>query len=86
MASNKSPKVFIELVGWAGALLIIGAYVLYGYGYILATGKEFQFLNLFGSLGLIVASIYKKAWPATAVFVTWGLLSIYTLYVLFQTI
>lgn len=86
MASNKSPRVFIELVGWAGALLIIGAYVLYGYGVIPATGKEFQLLNLFGSLGLIVASIYKKAWPATAVFVTWGLLSIYTLYVLFQTI
>lgn len=85
MVSGKSPKAFIELIGWAGALLLIGAYMLYGYGVILATGKEFQFLNLLGSVGIVVSSVYKRAWPATAVFVTWGLLTVYTLYVLFQT-
>ena len=81
MALKTSLRPYYNVAGMLGAALLIGAYVLYSMGSIQATGLEFQVMNILGALGLTISSIYKKNWAAVAVFLAWGALSAYTVYV-----
>jgi len=64
-------KTFVDISGWVGALLILGAYSLLSNGKIQARSALYQWMNVVGALGLIVNSGWNTAWPSVALNVVW---------------
>ncbi|HOX97111.1 MAG TPA: hypothetical protein PL066_02030 [bacterium] len=65
-------KLFIEIIGWYGALAIIGAYFLNSFSFISAYDLSYQILNVTGALGMIAVSFYKKAYQPMTVNIVWA--------------
>jgi hypothetical protein len=67
---------FLEGCGWAGAILLLGAYALNSYGLLISTGLAYQAANLAGSLILMYYTYQKKAYPNTVLNVVWALIGV----------
>ena len=63
--------MMVEVCGWFGGLLLIGAYAMVSFGRITAQGKEFQGMNLLGSLMMAANSAWHHAWPSVGVNFIW---------------
>jgi len=66
-----SLDLFMEVVGWAGALLILAAYGLLSAGKLDAKSPVYQWLNVVGAVGFILNSGWNGAWPSAALNVVW---------------
>ena len=64
-------RIFVETVGWAGALLILGGYALLTAGKLTAKSPAYQWMNVFGAAGFIVNSWANGALPSAALNVIW---------------
>ena len=62
----------IEVVGWAGAILILAAYALLTAGKLKADDRAYQWMNVVGALGFIVNSGWNGAVPSAALNVIWA--------------
>ena len=60
-----------EVVGWIGAVLILGAYGLLTAGRLTAQSPAYQWMNVVGAAGFIVNSGWNGAWPSAALNVVW---------------
>jgi len=80
----KQNNVFIEYLGWYGALALVGAYALYSFGILGAESIWYHVFNLTGSAGIIAISVYKKIWQPAIVNVMWFAVAAYSLYVYIQ--
>jgi hypothetical protein len=78
-------QLFVEVVGWAGALLILVAYGLLSTGRLEGRSRSYQWLNLVGSLGFVLNSGWKGAWPSAALNVVWAGIGVATLWRLYRT-
>jgi hypothetical protein len=72
-------KGFVDLSGWAAALLILGSYALLSFGKIQARSPVYQFMNLIGAIGFIINCAWNGAWPSVALNVVWVGIAIYAL-------
>ena len=63
--------IAINVVGWLGMALLIGAYVLVTAGKVLGTSLVFQLMNLFGGVFLMLNSGYYGAWPSAGLNLVW---------------
>lgn len=63
--------LIVNVLGWAGMALLIGAYALVTAGRIHGTGLAFQLMNLFGGAFLMVNSAYYGAWPSAVLNLVW---------------
>ena len=63
--------IIINVLGWVGMALLIGAYALVTAGRIHGTGLAFQLMNLFGGAFLMVNSAYYGAWPSAVLNLVW---------------
>ena len=72
-------ELFIQICGWTGTALIVGAYYFVSDKKLDPAGKTYQLLNLIGSAGVGVNVFYQKAWPAVALEVVWGAIAVATL-------
>jgi hypothetical protein len=72
-------KIFVEVAGWAAALLILGSYSLLSFGRIQARAPLYQWMNIAGALGFIVNCTWNGAWPSVALNVVWMAIAIYAL-------
>ena len=63
--------LFMEVVGWIGALLILAAYGLLSAGKLDARSPSYQWLNVVGAVGFILNSGWNGAWPSAALNVIW---------------
>ena len=63
-------EVGINVIGWLGTGLLLGAYALLTTGRLKA-GTTFQVMNLFGGFFLLVNSAYYGAWPSAGLNVVW---------------
>jgi len=70
----------IELVGWAGAITILAAYLLVSTGRLSGQSAVFQWMNVGGAAGFIVNSGYHGAVPSTALNVVWMMIGLATLW------
>ena len=68
--------VLIDVAGWIGMVLLIGAYALVTAGRILGTSLLFQLMNLVGGALLMVNSGYYGAWPSAALNLVWVVIGI----------
>jgi hypothetical protein len=64
-------KTFIDLAGWAAALLILSAYALLSFGKMQARSSVYQLMNIAGALGFIINCAWNNAWPSVALNVVW---------------
>lgn len=63
--------VIVNVVGWLGMGLLVGAYALVTMGRLRGPGRPFQLMNLFGGAFLMVNTAYYGAWPSTALNAVW---------------
>ncbi|HZQ69858.1 MAG TPA: hypothetical protein VFA68_15145 [Terriglobales bacterium] len=64
-------KVAIDLIGWMGALLLLGAYGCVSFRKLGAESLIYQLANALGSCCLILNTLYYRAFPSAFVNVVW---------------
>ncbi len=64
-------EIGVEVVGWAGALLILSAYLLLSMGKVTGQSMLYQAMNAVGAAGFIVNGWWHGAIPNTALNVVW---------------
>lgn len=64
-------KTVMTLVGWVGAISILWAYYLVSIGRAEQKKKTYLWLNIIGSVLLIVNTFYLEAYPSAFVNVVW---------------
>jgi hypothetical protein len=72
-------EMMIEVLGWLGAALLIGAYAMVSYGPTNANRRLYQSLNIAAALLLAVNTAWHRAWPSTALNVIWMIIAAGTL-------
>ena len=70
----------IEASGWAGAVLILIAYVLLSAGKMDGRSPLYQWMNVVGAAGFIINSGYNGAIPSTTINVIWIGIGFFTLW------
>jgi len=68
-----------DILGWAGAGLLLAAYVLVSSKRLEGDSVAYQLLNLAGSALLIVNSAYYGAYPSVGVNVVWIGIAVFTI-------
>ena len=66
--------VAVEVVGWAGAALILLAYLLLSMGRLTGQSAVYQWMNVVGAAGFIVNGWWHGALPSAALNVIWMLI------------
>jgi hypothetical protein len=64
-------NIFIEIIGWIGAVLIVGAYCLNMYGYLKSGLAWYIGCNLIGGLFFVLNTFVHKAYPSMIVNIIW---------------
>jgi hypothetical protein len=72
-------SLWIEVVGWSGALLILAAYGLISAGKLEARSPLYQLMNIVGAAGFIVNSGWNGALPSAALNVVWLCIGLFAL-------
>jgi hypothetical protein len=67
-----SLSLLVDIVGWAGAVLILGAYALLTAGKVDARSVVYQGMNVVGALGFIANGWWHGAMPSAALNVIWA--------------
>lgn len=70
-------KLTIEVIGWIGAALILGAYALLSAGRLRADSLTYHLMNILGAAGFVVNSGWNGAFPSAAMNVVWILIGVY---------
>ncbi|MBS0365232.1 MAG: hypothetical protein JSR67_05320 [Proteobacteria bacterium] len=72
-------RIWVEIVGWTGAVLITGAYALLSMGRLRAESVTYQAMNVMGAAGFVVNSGWNGAFPSAALNVVWIGIGLYAL-------
>ena len=72
-------KLAVEVIGWAGAALILGAYALLSSGRLRAESLTYHLMNILGAAGFVVNSGWNGALPSAAMNVIWMGIGLYAL-------
>jgi hypothetical protein len=72
--------ILVEVAGWAGAILILGAYVLLTLGRIQAQSVMYQAMNVAGAAGFIVNGLANGALPSATLNIIWLGIGVYALW------
>ena len=67
-------SVAVEVAGWAGALLILLAYLLLSMGRVTGQSLLYQGMNIVGAAGFVVNGWWHRALPSAALNVLWLLI------------
>lgn len=72
-------KLAVEVIGWAGAALILGAYALLSSGRLRADSLTYHLVNILGAAGFVVNSGWNGAIPSAAMNLVWIGIGLYGL-------
>jgi hypothetical protein len=64
-------NILIEIIGWTGSILIVGAYVFNLKGKIEATSKYYIWPNIIGAVFFAINSFSHGAMPSVVVNIIW---------------
>ena len=67
-------EIAVEVAGWAGASLILGAYLLLSMGRLTGQSLLYQGMNAAGAAGFIVNGWWHGALPSAVLNVIWMLI------------
>lgn len=79
-----SVELCINIIGWAGALALLIAYLLISSGKTHGKSYLYQGLNIFGCIGFIINSGYFGALPSVGLNVIWLGIGLYTTIQIFK--
>ena len=65
------PMMIVDIVGWSGSVLGVAAYALNIYGKLSSSSIMYYALNIAGSSGLMIHTIYHHALPSMVVNIVW---------------
>lgn len=71
---------FIDPLGWLGSVILVSAYFLISYNRISASSLLYQWMNLVGSILLLINTAFYGAFPSTFVNIIWIIIAIAALY------
>jgi hypothetical protein len=69
-------KISIDVLGWIGAFMILTAYALISFRRVEGNSINYQLLNIFGSIFLVINTYYYGAIPSTLVNIIWAIIAI----------
>jgi hypothetical protein len=72
--------ILVEIAGWAGASLILGAYLLLSMQKVTGQSKLYQGMNIVGAAGFIVNGFWHGAIPSAVLNVIWMLIGVVTIW------
>ena len=72
-------KLAIEIIGWVGAALILGAYALLSANRLRAESVTYHLMNILGAAGFVINSGYNGALPSAVMNVIWIGIGVYAL-------
>jgi len=64
-------EIAVEVAGWAGALLILLAYLLLSAGRLTGQSLSYQLMNVVGAAGFIINGWWHGALPSAVLNVIW---------------
>jgi len=67
-------QLAVEVAGWAGALLILLAYLLLSMGKLTGQSLTYQGMNIVGAAGFVINGWWHGALPSAALNVLWLLI------------
>ena len=76
---EKKKNLLIEVVGWYGAVALIGAYALVSFSLVEPAGIPYQLLNVTGSLGIVVVSLQKRNYQPMTLNIFWAAIAFVSL-------
>lgn len=76
--------LLIELVGWTGAVLVLGAYILVTAGRLSGSSAQFQWMNALGAAAFVVNTAWHRAIPSMVLNIIWSLIGFVALFRLWQ--
>ncbi|SEJ14490.1 hypothetical protein SAMN05518849_103134 [Sphingobium sp. AP50] len=76
--------LFVEIIGWAGALLVLAAYVGVSTGQLAGGSATFQWLNAVGTTLFVVNTWWHAAFPSMVLNIIWSVVGFYTLWRIFR--
>ncbi len=69
-----SAEICIEIAGWAGAVLILLAYLRLSMGRLTGQSALYQAMNVFGAAGFVANGWWHGALPSASLNVVWALI------------
>jgi hypothetical protein len=79
-----TPKLWIDIIGWIGSVCVLTAYGLISSHKLTSKSKLYQWLNIAGSIFLIVNTFFYSAYPSTFVNIVWLFIAIFALINIFR--
>lgn len=67
---------FVEIIGWIGAVLIVGSYFLNINGKLKSSSGAYIICNLFGGIFFTINTLVHHAYPSMIVNIIWVLIAI----------
>ena len=69
-------SIIIEILGWIGSVLIVGAYFMNIQGKWNASKPVYIWCNLTGGIFFVINTCYHAAYPSTIVNIIWVIIAI----------
>jgi hypothetical protein len=66
--------IAVEVVGWIGALQILGAYAMLSAGKLTGSSPLYQWMNVIGAAGFTINGWWHGALPSAALNIIWMLI------------
>lgn len=70
-------ELAVEVAGWAGAVLILLAYLLLSTERVTGQSLLYQGMNVVGGAGFVINGWWHGAWPSAALNVLWLLIGLW---------
>ncbi len=70
----------IEGIGWTGAVLVLGAYILVSTGRLSGESPLFQWMNAVGAAAFVVNTAWHGAIPSMVLNIVWSAVGLLTLF------
>jgi hypothetical protein len=65
-------KLWIDICGWIGSIVILAAYFGISTGRLKSAAVSYQLLNVAGSVLLIINTVFYGAYPSSFVNIVWA--------------
>ena len=73
-------EIMVQTAGWAGAVLILLAYLLLSMGRLTGRSALYQAMNVVGAAGFVINGWWHGALPSASLNVVWALIGAVTLW------
>jgi hypothetical protein len=70
---------FINIIGWTGSILYLGAYALVSLKKVEGDSTMYQGMNIIAGILLVLYTVYLGAYATTALNAVWAAIGIFTI-------